>query len=320
LGAIKGAGQAAIEALVAARKQGGAFKNLFDFCGRVGGHKINRRMLDALVKAGAFDQQGVHRASVLATLPQALQQAEQIAASRNQGQKDLFARFEEPSYEQHYVEVAPWDEQESLSGEKETLGFYFSGHPIRRHLAELDQLTTCRLAQASPQQPQPVMVAGMVGALRAIQTKRGDRMAIVTIDDGETSMDITCFSDVYQDYRPLLVSDQLILVSGEVSVDTYTSRNRLLAKEILSLEQARLRAVKHLELHLSEAQEAKLGELAQILQSHRGGNCPLVIRYLRSNNAANIVPDASWRVKLTDKLLELLRGILAVESVVVVFK
>lgn len=320
LGAVKGAGQAAIETIIAARKSGGPFHDLFDFAVRVDCHKVNRRTLEALIKAGAFDKLGPHRASILATMTPALQQAEQISISRGRGQKDLFAKLETPTYAHQYLEVNPWNEQEALQGEKETLGFYFSGHPLRAHLPELKQIISCRLAEVHPQLAQPVLLAGLITQIRTLQTKRGDRMAIVTIDDETATFDVTCFSEAFQKYRSLLNVDQILLASGEVTMDSYTNRFRMLARELFSLDELRKRSAKFLELRLSETQEEKLEALATILQAHRGGTCPLVIRYLQKQNAARITPDASWRINISEKLLQLLREMLTPENVVVGYK
>lgn len=317
LGAVKGAGQAAIEAIISAREAHSPFTDLFDFCERVDGYKVNRRTMEALIKAGAFDPIGPHRASIFATLPEALQQAEQISFSRAQGQKDLFAKFATPTYKRHYIEVPRWPEQEALQGEKDTLGFYFSGHPIRRFLPELKKLTTCRLMNAHPHLSQPVMLGGIITQIRTLQTKRGDKMAIITIDDEISTIDITCFSDTYLKYRSLLTVDQLIIVSGEISVDNYTGRYRMLARDVYSLEEIRSRQAKYLEIRLEESQNNKLEKLAELLKQHRGGKCPLILRYLHKDNAANLVPDSQWQIKLSENLLKLLRELLNEESIVV---
>lgn len=320
LGAVKGVGQAAVENIIAARRLHGPFRGLFEFCEQVDGHKMNRRTIEALIKAGAFDKLGVHRASLVTTLSSALQQAEQIAASRAQGQKDLFAKLAAPTYAHHYTEVPPWPDQEALQGEKETLGFYFSGHPIRRHLPELQQITTCRLAEAHPQLAQPVLLAGLITHIRSLQTKRGDKMAIITLDDEAGTIDLTCFSDVLHKYQTLLTVDQLIVVSGEVSMDSYTERYRVLARDIFSLDDIRNRNARYLELRIHASQQHQLHHIATLLEQHRGGKCPLVIRYSQEQNSTKILPDARWQVKLSEKLLQLLRDLLSEEDVVVGYK
>jgi len=319
LGAIKGAGEAAIEAIVATRQEKGEFKDIFDFCERIDGLKVNRRTIEALIKAGAFDRIGPHRASLFASLNAALQQAEQISTSRTQGQKDLFAKLTVPTYERHYIEAPPWSEQEALQGEKETLGFYFSGHPIHQLIPELKQITSCRIAEAHPHLAQPVILAGIITQIRTLQTKRGDRMAIVTIDDESSTFDITCFSDIFEKNRHLLIVDQLLLASGEISMDNFTNRYRMLVRELFSIDEMRKRKAKCLELRLSESQESLLEKLATLLAPYRGGNCPLVIHYTHQQNAAKIIPDASWRVTLSDKLLQILRENLSKEGVVVCY-
>ncbi len=317
LGAVKGVGLAAIEAMIATRKAKGPFRDLFDFCVRVEGQKVNRRTLEALIKAGAFDQLGPHRASIFATLTPALQQAGQISNSRVQGQKDLFAKFDVPTYVQHYLEVATWNEQEALQGEKETLGFYFSGHPLRTHLPELRQIISCRLSEVHPQLAQPVLVAGLITQIRTLQTKRGDRMAIVTIDDETASFDVTCFSEAFQKHRHLLNTDQIILASGEVNVDNYTDRFRMLARELYSLDDFRKARAQYLELRIHEGHEGRLEELAALLEGQRGGTCPLMIRYHKEQHAAKIVPDGRWRIQVSESLLQGLRAVLSAENVVV---
>lgn len=319
LGAIKGVGEAAIEHILAARAAQGPFASLFDFSERVDHHKVNRRTLDALIKAGAMDVFQVHRASLMASLSAAIQQAEQIATSRTQGQKDLFAKLAVTTYAQQYTEVTPWSDQEALQAEKETLGFYFSGHPIRRYLAELKKITTCRLAEAHPQLNQPVTLAGLITHIRTLLTKRGDKMAIVTIDDETSSMELTCFSDNLQKYRSLLAVDQLIIVSGEISLDSYTERHRMLAREFFSLDDFRNHRAKYLELCIHESQQNLLNNLATLLAQHRGGKCPLMIRYSQAHNSAKIMPDSHWQVKLSEKLLELLRELLSDQQVNVAY-
>jgi len=151
LGAIKGVGKAAIEAMIEARAKNGDFTDLFNFCRRVDLHKFNRRVLEALIKAGAFDTIGPHRASILASLPRALQFAEQNARNETVGQHDLFGNLTiETPHTIDYVNSVEWSEEKRLLGEKETLGLYLTGHPIQRHLPELSYFITDRIKDLRP--------------------------------------------------------------------------------------------------------------------------------------------------------------------------
>lgn len=317
LGAIKGAGQAAIESIVEARGNQ-PFKDIYDFCRRVDPRKMNKRVLEALIKAGAFDTIGPHRASIMATLPAALRQAEQVLRNDSLGQQDLFGTvIEQPPLE--YCPAPKWSDKEILLGEKETLGLYLSGHPIQPYLPELKNFITHRINDIRPQGDQTSVIPGMINQLRSIQTKRGDQMAVITLDDGSGQVDVLCFSDSYQKYRELLQKDKLIIVSGEVSVDEFNGGNRVIAREIFTLEQARERYAKCLKISFSQDKTDAINTLATILTSHRGGNCHIAIDYQRTDAAAQLKLGDEWRVRPTDTLLKTLKEMFSEQNVVVVY-
>lgn len=161
LGAIKGAGQAAIEMIVENRKQFGKFHDLFDFCQRVDARKINRRVMEALIKAGAFDKIGPHRASIFISLDHALQHAEQALRAKSVGQSDLFGAIQTKN-DINYLSISEWSEHERLFGEKETLGLYISGHPIHRYLKELKHFVPDRINELRPAQNKTITTAGII--------------------------------------------------------------------------------------------------------------------------------------------------------------
>ncbi|MEO8400822.1 MAG: DNA polymerase III subunit alpha [Gammaproteobacteria bacterium] len=318
LGAIKGAGQAAIEAIVETRKQSGPFTDLFDFCHRVDPRKMNRRVLDALIKAGAFDKIGPHRASIMASLEHALHQAEQASRDRALGQHDLFGGAAvSKSHPIKYANLPEWSEQDRLFGEKETLGLYLTGHPIHRYLNELKHFTTDRIAELRPAANQTSVVAGIVTNVRSIQTKRGDRMAVVALDDATAQIDVLCFSENYQKYRDFLVKDKLIIVEGEISFDEFSGGNRVLCRDIFSIDQARERYARFLKINLSAAKSESLPKLQELLEKYRGGNCRVMINYICDNAKANLHLGETWRVNPSDKLLQLLEEIFAEQAEVI---
>ncbi len=320
LGAVKGAGQAAIEAIILEREQQGKFKDLFDFCKRVDLRKMNKRVLEALIKAGAFDSIGPHRASIMASLPLALHQAEQDLRNQTLGQQDLFGSANPQTPTMAYVSASEWSDHERLFNEKETLGLYLTGHPIHRFLKELCHFTTNRIADLRPTtQKQSVMIAGIIASVRSIQTKRGDRMAIVTLEDGTGQIDVLCFADIYNLYRELLTKDVLIIVDGEVSIDEFNDSLRMTCKEIFSIDQARARHAKYLRIALPEKQAATLEKLAAVLEKFKGGRCHVLIDYLRQDAAASLKLGDEWCVHPSEILLQTLKDMFTETSVEMIY-
>lgn len=317
LGAIKGAGQAAIETLIESRSKDGPFRDLFDFCQRVVSRKLNRRVMEALIKAGAFDKTGPHRASIMASLDKAMHQAEQLSRDQLLGQHDLFGALPATSSSITWVSAPEWSEHERLSGEKEILGLYLTGHPIHRHLNELSHFVTDRIAELRPSQS--VKAAGIISSIRLIQTKRGDRMAVVTVDDATAQIDVLCFSEIYQKYRELLVKDTLIIVEGDVSLDEYSGGNRIVSRDIYTIDQARECYAKYVKIRLPSTRTEELTELAHLLEKHRGGNCRITIDYAGSDAKANLHLGEAWRIRPTETLLQLLRDLFSEQQVEVVY-
>jgi DNA polymerase-3 subunit alpha len=312
MGAIKGVGAAAIENIVLTREQGGEFTHLFDFCQRVDLHKMNRRTLEALIKSGCFDSLNQHRATLMASLNHALSQAEQRLHNQMVGQHDLLSMLSHANAPQTekvepWVEVAPWGDDTQLQGEKETLGFYLTGHPLNRHLNELAHFTTGRIAELRPASHKVVRVAGIVTNIRTRQTKRGDRIAIFTLDDGTTQIEVVCFSETLQKYRPLIMEDQLIVVEGEVSLDEFSNSARMVSRDLFTLEEARGRFAKYLQVGIKTLQQLDVQLLKQLLTSHLGGRCQVILRVLENNIQTDITLGQEWLIKPTETLLTMLQ-------------
>ena len=211
LGAVKGTGQTAIEAIVAARAGGGPFSDLFDFCRRIDKRIVNRRAVEALVRAGAFDAIDARRAALLASVGVALDAAERADASK--AQVSLFgddAAASAPAL----VAAREWTDAERLTHEKAALGFYLSGHPFAGYAAELGAVVRTSLAQLAPRQDR-VLVAGIVTALRMQSGRRG-KMAFVTLDDGHGRAELLVYNETYETVRALLREDQLVIAEVRV--------------------------------------------------------------------------------------------------------
>ncbi|MCK4587844.1 MAG: DNA polymerase III subunit alpha, partial [Gammaproteobacteria bacterium] len=225
LGAIKGVGEGAIEGVINSRLEDGPFRDLFDFCQRIDLKKANKRTLEALIRSGAMDELGPNRATLMASLETAVHMAEQHHNNIASGQNDMFGVAEpvskpvsEPLSEERetaparFVDAKDWDDEIRLNGERDTLGLYLTGHPIDRYEAEVEQLVSHRIAVLNPNSNQSITVAGLVVAIRTMNTRRGDKIAFVTLDDRTGRLELAVFSEAYHQYRDLLAKDRLVVV------------------------------------------------------------------------------------------------------------
>ncbi len=318
LGAIKGVGEGAIEGIIDSREQDGPYQDLFDFCSRIDLKKANRRTLEALIRAGALDDLGPNRATLMASLDTAIQMAEQHRKDRDAGQDDLFALMApEEAVSGTFVEAADWDDEIRLNGEKETLGLYLTGHPIDRYETELSGIVSHRICDLNPTGDQTIVVAGLVVALRTMNTRRGDRMAFVTLDDRTGRLELAVFADTYQECRELLIKDRLVVVEGEVSVDDYSGGIKMSARKVYDIDNARESFAKRLVLTLDHRRAANgfVRDLAQALGPFREGHCPVRIDYRRPDARAQLTLGADWRVRPTDELLRRIAELAGEDSV-----
>ncbi len=319
LGAIKGLGEGPVESIIAARNEGGPFKNLFDFCARVDPRKVNKRALEALIRSGAADKLGPginidhDRAVMFAAMNEAVKTAEQSAANTNAGMMDLFgdvvpcADADEDVY-RDFHRVRSWTMKERLNAEKETLGLYLTGHPIDEYDSELNHLVSSRIADLKPEKSNQT-VAGLVVAQRVMKTKRGDTMAFVTLDDRTGRIEVAIFADTYNQSRDLLLKDGLLVINGQVSYDDYNGLLKMRADVISLLSDVRQEKARELCLELESGNLSAnfVRELGEILDPYREGRCPLVIDYQRSNAKAQLRLGEAWLVRPEDDLLQRLR-------------
>ncbi len=314
LGAIKGTGEGAIDAIVEARRQGGAFTDLYDFCRRVDKRAVNRRVVESLIRAGAFDALDDHRASLLASVGTALEMAEQAARSVNQS--SLFDLVEDHDDGAALVECPRWQTVEQLLNEKKALGFYYSGHPYDGYRAQLAGFIKTRLDSLAPQQ-QPVWLAGVVYAIRTQMTRRG-KMAFIALEDGFGRVEVSVFSETFDANRELLKEDQLLVVEGKVSKDDYSGGLRVVAERLFDLAGGRTHFAKCLKLSCNGQTDAL--KLRDILTPHREGGCPVRVAYRNGNARCEIDLGAAWKVDLHDHLIDSLKESFGAENVAVSYQ
>jgi DNA polymerase III subunit alpha len=255
LGAIKGLGEAPIEAIVSARDDGGPFTNLFDFCRRIDLRTVNKRALEALIRAGALDcitdvSPDEARARLMASLQDTVQAAEQSLRNQAAGVLDMFGDISPVAGHGDsgtLLAASPWSQQQRLREEKETLGLYLSGHPIDEFLSELSGLTKDRLVNVKSER-EPQWVGGLLVGVRTMRNKRGDLIAFLTLDDRSARLEISLFAKEYEQYRDILEKDAILLVECQVSTDEFSGGMRGRAKQVLNLVQARQRFANAVEL------------------------------------------------------------------------
>ncbi len=328
LGAIKGVGEGAINALVQERQRGGPYRDLFDLCQRVELRKLNRRVLEALIRAGAFDELGANRATLAAQLPEALQLAEQHSRNDAAGQNDLFGLAASldrtPARPLHIAKLPEWDEDERLRGEKDTLGVYLSGHPVQRVAVELEALRVTPLKALAESggvrrgQERALLIAGLVVSVRTRNANRGGRMAFVTLDDDGGRIEVRLFPEVYERDRALVVEDTIVLMRGVLVWDEFNQTTRVNVERVLDLDGARAEQARRLVLRLNARQCAAgaLRSLAELLAAHRaGGRCAVEVEYCGSGARVELLLGPGWQVRPGEALLKQLRELLGVDAV-----
>ncbi|MCC2523198.1 DNA polymerase III subunit alpha [Vibrio coralliilyticus] len=320
IGAIKGVGEGPIEAILEARNKGGHFKDLFDFCARIDLKKVNKRVIEKLIYAGALDRLGPHRAAMMASLNDAVKAASQYHQAEAFGQSDLFGVLTEaPEEVEHkYTKVLAWPEKVWLEGERDTLGLYLTGHPINAYIKELGKYTSCRLKDATPtRRDQSVTVAGLVIAARVMTTKRGTRIGIMTLDDRSGRMEVMLFSDALDRYAELLEQDKILVVSGQVSFDDFNGGLKMSAREVMDLGTAREKYARGLSVSIEQSQidDQFFERFSKILEPYKAGTVPVHIYYQRSDARACLTLGTEWRVTPSDELIDNLKQLLGKSQV-----
>jgi DNA polymerase-3 subunit alpha len=335
LGAIKGVGEGACEAIAEERRRGGVYKDLADFCRRVDGSKLNRRVLEALIYSGALDALAPNRASLMAQLPNAMKAAEQHLRDKQSGQNDMFGAMMEsvaPVVQIDLPTVPEWPLEQKLQGERDTLGHYLSGHPTDPWRDELAQLSTCPLGEIpdryQPPKPRkndnddgnrfrrgpdtPWTVAGMVTGLR----KRGDSDAFVRLEDGTGIIEVSFFGELYQQVAPLLTRDEMLVVEGGLRIDDFSGGGfQLRARSAYSLSDACRRYARLLQLKLNGIQPSFVEDLRHVLAGFRNGRTTVLLRGYHNQNAqADLELGEEWRVDAIPALLRAVRGMPGVEA------
>jgi DNA polymerase-3 subunit alpha len=325
LGAVRGVGQGAVEMLVQERGQGGDYQSLADLCRRIDLTRVNRRVLEALIKAGAMDRIGPNRATLMASLDSAVQGGEQLTRATEAGQDDLFGAGGAGPAEVAAAVLPEWPARLRLAGERETLGRFLSGHPIASFESELQRLVSARLGDLANEPPpvtgdaprwsggRQVSVAGLVDELR----KRNGRTSLV-LDDRTGRIEVTLFDEQAQQYRDLLVRDALVLVEGALRFDDFSNAWRIAGKRIQLLDSLREKQARRLVLRWPEGAQCGAQQFIPRLQAalagSRPGPCEVLVRYRGDSARCLLALGADWAIKPTPALMDELESLVGREG------
>jgi DNA polymerase III subunit alpha len=319
LGAVKGVGRSVVDTIVAEREARGAYATLIDLCQRVGQQKLSRRVLEALVKAGALDDLGLGRAAVMAQVPSALKLAEHAAHAEAAGQTALFGETHSHTDLGLVAPVREWTERERLAGERESLGLYLTGHPFdqyAKHCAHFTHGTIAKVIGGLPSDGGPlwerhqVTIAGLVIDVR----RRGARFAMV-LDDGTERVEVTLFDEVYTASKSLAVKDMVLVVDGQLRFDQFLNAWRVTAQRVRAADDVIEEHARRLTIRWMSngAGREFVHRLEEALRPFRQGKCEVCIQYVGTGARAMVTLGEGWAVRPTRELRERLNHLLGDE-------
>ena len=316
LGAIKGVGAGPVANIVDSRRDGGAFRDIFDFCDRVDSRKVNKRVLEALIRAGALDEisQGEinhRRAILMESSEEAIKLSEQNLHNKISGISDIFgdslaSQDDTKKFKKNHA-VRPYTSRERLDGEKDTLGLFLTGHPIDVYNHELVNMSVTPISKVSGSK-KTSSVAGLLVSIRIMKNRRGDNYAFLILDDKTGRLEVSVYAEKYQSYKNLFVKDQIVVVCGAISDDSFSGGLKMVAVSIQSVYQARCANLKCIEIVIENCKDNWATQVQNMLSEYRGGSCPVIIDYRQSFGDAKLCLGADWNVKPHDDLLYELRS------------
>jgi len=319
LAAVKNVGQGAIESVLDVRRQGGPFKSLFDFCERVDHRKVNRRVIESLIKSGAFDSTGARRSQMMSVLEEALEAGQKIQKDRSSGQFSLFETMGMDSHGTTYSpfpEMEEWNESELLNYEKESLGFFITGHPLARYepvLKKFANADTLKLQDLS--EGRVVRIGGIVRDYKLYNDRKGEVMAFVTLEDLSGLAEVTLFSSLYSSVSGLIEKDSAIMVEGRVTRDEKSSK--ILADTVVPIDKAEetWTTTVHLNLDMTGLNKQSLQKVCEILKQHKGSCSTYLHLVMPQRTDTSIALHDSIRVKAGPDLTEAVNTFLGYNAV-----
>jgi DNA polymerase-3 subunit alpha len=288
LTAVKNVGDAAIDIILIEREGKGKFKSLYDFCHRVDLRKVNRRVIESLIKCGAFDFSKAYRSQMLTLLGELLEESQSAQKKKGEPQLSMLIDRSE-GFEEEYPDIDEFPENQLITFEKETIGFYISRHPLSRYQEEIKKFTDVDTSILPKlQNGAEVKICGLVSTLKEIVTKKGDRMAFLTLEDMKGFVEVILFPEVFKTALPHLRGGDPLLVKGILDISEETIK--LKAMEVLSLPDLPSSTAKplHLKIPLSDLTSSQLTHLKEIIEANRGGS-KVLLHFIDGSNRETIV-------------------------------
>jgi DNA polymerase-3 subunit alpha len=314
LGAIKGVGESAVQAIVDERAANGPYRSLPDLCRRVDLQRVNKRVFDALIKSGSLDHLGPNRATLTAELERAMHLGEQNSRAMSVGQVDLFGLAAAEN-----ATLADWSDAERLAGERETLGLFLSGHPISPYEPDLKFLVSARLVDVGGARPtaplgergwsqgKPATVAGLVLEIR----RRPNRVTLI-LDDRSARLEVSLFEETFQQYRDIIVKDAILIVDGMLRFDDFIEAWRLQAKTLMDIDRARERFARRLWFKWPAQFDGPSGltRFEELLKPYLKGPCGVSVAVNRADYTGRVNLADSWSVRPSRELLDRLSALI----------
>jgi DNA polymerase-3 subunit alpha len=278
LAAIKNVGEGAVESVLAIRADTGPFKSFYDFCRRVDLHKVNKRMLEGLIKAGAFDSTGAKRSQLMAVIDQAVEEGAAAQRERELGQTSIFGAelnghdTSATTTTPPLPSIAEWDQAQRLKYERELTGFYITAHPLTRYEATISALSTATtVSLAELPDGKEVKICGIIATVKSMLTKKGDRMAYLTVEDLQGTVEVIVFPDLCKTAGELIAPERLVRITG--TIDRGDKGTKIRGSKIEPLAEVQTQSIKRIRIRLSDRPEVReqLPRLLDIFKRHPGG-------------------------------------------------
>lgn len=311
LAAIKNAGESAIRAILEARNEGGPFQSLFSFCERVDSRALNKRLLESLIKAGCFDSLGAKRSQLSAVVDRAMEAGAKAQRDRQSGQSGLFGGPSSSPANDRLPDLDEWQEHILLNYEKETLGFFITGHPLAKFSQELEELSTVTTESiVSLDNNSEASVGGILTAVRHVKTRKGDRMATAVLEDMHGTLELVLFPEPFRTYEAMLKSEDPVYVKGRTDVDD-SGRAKLRVSEIIPLKEARQTKARKMIVHVNliGLDENAAPQLLKLFERNRG-ECAVVFELEHDRQfLVTLRPDDYVRIKPSQPLIRAVEDI-----------
>ena len=302
LGAIKGVGEALVKAIVIEREKNGKYSDIFDLCFRVEKKFLNRRAIEALIYSGAFDLFDIKRATLIATYPRAVKQAEQRQSDSSKGQDSLFAEVDSHTeYEKNYIKGGFLSFKDVMKFEKNVMGYYLERHPTDWYKSDLKSIVCSLPKDLIFRNNREVRVLSLISDIIYRNTRRG-QMASLTLEDGEKRINAAVFSQKLAENSEHILLDEVVVVSGKVSKD-FREQWQIVVDRIDPVDRVQIKYAKYLKIQLTEENKSEYLKLCELLKEYPG-KCPVIIEYQSTNSSGKIPLSKEFDVSLNREFLD----------------